>query len=335
MFRMTSFITVEGFKDIIKPTEIKWKRSIIDYSDTATIKLPAIAMLKKEGGAYERVETGLKFDEGLQITIFCGYNGVNYMRFKGFIKQIKPNTPLEIECEGYSYQIKKIQAFNKSYRAGTKIRKILTDLVKAIPLKEYEDIPVKLSEAIHDGTIESPVNFSGKSGIQVLDWFKEKMFMTVYFNAAELYVGLRYTNFKETIKLRLGWNVVDDKDLKYNPKKKLTEVNVSLSAKQKDGSTKYADTKSKGKGGKQVKMDVRVDSETLKKIHADQQQILLSRGYEGSLTAFLVPFADPAMAVQIEDPRYPARSGKYFIEAVEGEFTAKGGRQKIIISASL
>jgi hypothetical protein len=335
MFRMTSFITVEGFKNIIKPTEIKWKKSITDYSDTATIKLPAIAMLKKEGGEYERVETGLKFEEGLQINIFCGYNGENYLRFKGFIRQIKPNNPLEIECEGYSYKIRKIKAFNKSYKAGTEIKTILNDLINAIPLAEYEEVPVGLSKATHNGKIESPVNFSGKTGIEVLDWFKEKMLMTVYFNSADLYVGLRFNNYKDTIKLRLGWNVVDDNELKYTPKKGLTKTNLSLSAKQKDGSTTYADPKSKEKGGKQIKMDIRVDSATLKKIQEDQQQIQSGRGYEGSLTAFLVPFAEPAMAVEIEDKKYPARSGKYFIEGIEGEYSAKGGRQKIKISASL
>ena len=82
-------------------------------------------------------------------------------------------------------------------------------------------------------------------------------------------------------------------------------------------------------------MNVRVDNSTLKKIQDDQKQKLLNRGYEGSLTAFLVPFAEPSMAVQIEDPKYPARSGKYFIEGVEGEFGPGGGRQKIKIEASL
>jgi hypothetical protein len=82
-------------------------------------------------------------------------------------------------------------------------------------------------------------------------------------------------------------------------------------------------------------MKVRLDTDTLKKLQDDQKQALLNRGYEGSLTAFLVPFAEPAMAVQIDDPKYPARAGKYFIEAVEGEFGSGGGRQKIKIEASL
>lgn len=327
MFQMTSTVTIEGIKNIIKPNAITWKRSVTDYSDTASIKLPAVAMLKTKGDVYKRIETGLQFKEGLKITIACGYNGKNQLRFKGFIRQIKPNVPLEIECEGYSYQLRKIQSFNKSYKAGTKMRTVLEDLTK--------DTQIKLSKAIPDVTIESPVNFSGKSGIQVIDWFKEQMLMTAYFNFEELYVGLKYTDLKRTIKLRLGWNVVDDNDLKFNPKKELTEVNISVSAKQKDGTTQYADPNSKGNGNKQVKMNVRVDNNTLKKIQDDQKQKLLNRGYEGSLTAFLVPFAEPAMAIQIEDPKYPARSGKYFIEAVEGEFGSGGGRQKIKIEASL
>lgn len=327
MFQMTSTVTVEGIKNIIKPNALSWKRSVTDYSDTATIKLPAVAMLKTKGDVYKRIETGLQFKEGLQISIACGYNGKTTLRFKGFIRQIKPNTPLEIECEGYSYQLRKIQAFNKSYKAGITMRTILEDLVKPTD--------IKLSKAIPDVTIESPVNFSGKSGIQVIDWFKEQLLMTAYFNFDELYVGFRYTNLKKTIKLRLGWNVVDDNDLKFNPKKELTEVNISVGAKQKDGTTQYADPDSNGSDAKQVKMNVRVDPVTLKKIQDDQKQKLLARGYEGSLTAFLVPFAEPSMAVQIDDPKYPARSGKYFIEAVDGDFGSGGGRQKIKIEASL
>lgn len=327
MFQMTSTVTVKGIKNTIKPNAISWKRSVTDYSDTATIKLPAVAMLKTKGDAYQRIETGLQFQEGMEITIACGYDGINPVRFKGFIRQIKPNVPLEIECEGYSYLLRKKLSFNKSYKAGTKMKTVLNDLIHGTP--------ITLSKAIPDVTIESPVNFSGKTGIQVLDWFKEQMLMTVYFNFGELYVGLKYTNFKETIKLRLGWNVVEDNDLKFNPKKKSSEVNISLSAKQKDGSTQYADPKSKGGEGRQVKMKVRLDNATLKKLQEDQKQKQLNRGYEGSLTAFLVPFAEPAMAVQIDDPKYPARAGKYFIEGVEGEYGSGGGRQKIKIEASL
>jgi hypothetical protein len=55
MFQMTSTVTIEGIKNIIKPNAITWKRSVTDYSDTATIKLPAVAMLKTKGDVYKRI----------------------------------------------------------------------------------------------------------------------------------------------------------------------------------------------------------------------------------------------------------------------------------------
>jgi hypothetical protein len=327
MFQMTSTIIIEGIKNTIKPNAIKWKRGVNDYSDTATIKLPAIAMLKKNGDVYERVETGLQFKEGLMVEIYCGYNGNNSLRFMGFIRRINPTIPLEIECEGYSYQLRKKQGFNKSYKVGTKLKTLLHDLVRGTD--------IMLSSAIPDVTLESPVSFSKKTGTEVLDWLKTDMHMAVYFNFDELYVGPMFTQLKGTIKLQLGWNVIQDNELKFNANKELADVRMVLSNKQKNGKTETAVQDGKGDNVKQLKMKVRVDSETLKKIVADQKLRLINRGYEGAVTTFLIPYAEPAMAAQLSDSKYPARSGKYFIEAVEGDFSSGGGRQKIKIGASL
>ena len=324
---MTSYIEVEGIKNVIKPNAIKWKRSVSDYSDTATIKLPAIAMLKTNGDNYERTETGLKFKEGMKVTIACGYNGTNPVRFTGFIRRISPTVPLEIECEGYSYQLRKKMGFNKSYKAGTKLKDLLADLIKGTD--------IKLSGIIPDVKIESPVQFSQKKGTDVLDWLKENMLMIVYFDFNVLYVGLKYTNLKNTRTFRLGWNVIQDNELKFNERKELTDVRIVLSQKEKDGQTKVIEHDGKQSNTKQVKMKIRLDDATLKEIAADQKKRLVNRGYEGALTTFLFPLAEPSMAAQIEDSKYPARTGKYFIESVEGSYGPDGGKQKIKIEASL
>src|SRR5882762_1162378 len=103
MFRMTCDIYIGKFKPV-KPNAVKWARSVDNYSDSATIKLPAISMLKREGDFYERVQTGLQFKEGMPVTINAGYNGRNDTRYRGFIRRINFTVPLELECEGYSYQ---------------------------------------------------------------------------------------------------------------------------------------------------------------------------------------------------------------------------------------
>lgn len=327
MFQMTSIVRIDGFKNAIKPTAIKWKRSITDYSDTATIKLPAIAMLKSTGDEYDKVDTGLQFKEGLKVEISCGYDGNNQLRFKGFIRRINPTIPLELECEGYSYQLRKKQGFKGSYKSGTKLKALLADLINGTD--------IKLSNTIPDINIESPLVFKGSTGTQVLEWLKDKMLMTVYFNYDELYVGLLQAEVKGTVKLRLGWNVIKDNELKFNDNKELTEVKIVISNKGKNGVRKQSIHDNKYDNTKLVKMGVRLDKATMDKIAADQKRQLVNRGYQGALTIFLIPYCEPGMAVQIDDTKYPARGGKYFIEAVEGDFSRSGGRQKIKIGTSL
>ncbi|THU36915.1 hypothetical protein FAM09_18300 [Niastella caeni] len=329
MFTLTSEIKIEGIKNIIKPTAIKWKRSVTDYCDTATITLPAIAMLISNGEEnYKRVETGLQFREGMKVLIKCGYDKDNSVRFQGFIRRINPKVPLELECEGYTYQLRKKQNINKSYKAGKKLRAILEDLV--------EGTDITLSRLIPDVTIESSLTFEKKKATEVLDWLKEKLLLTVYFNLNELYVGLREAELKKNITLRLGWNVAESNELKFNNNRELAQVRISLAQKAKNGKTETATpVDPKDKNVKQIRLPVRIDKASLKKIEEEQRKKMLNRGYEGAVTAFLIPYAEPGMAVIIEDNKYPQRTGKYFIESVEGEYGSGGGRQKINISSTL
>jgi hypothetical protein len=329
MFTLTSEIKIDGIKNIIKPTAIKWKRSVTDYSDTATITLPAIAMLKSNGQEnYKRVETGLQFREGMKVLIKCGYDKNNQTRFQGFIRRINPKVPLELECEGYTYQLRKKQNINKSYRAGTTLKDILKDVV--------EGTDITLSKLIPDITIESPLTFEKKKATEILDWLKEKLLQTVYFNLNELYVGLREAELKKNITLRLGWNVAESNELKFNNNRELAQVRISLAQKGKNGSIETATpVDTKDKNVKQIRLPVRIDKATLKRIEEEQRKKMLNRGYEGAITAFLIPYAEPGMAVTIEDNKYPQRTGKYFVESVEGEFGSGGGRQKINIASTL
>jgi hypothetical protein len=193
-----------------------------------------------------------------------------------------------------------------------------------------------LSQAIPDITIDTPIAFQNLKGTEVLDWFKEKMLMTVHFNFNELYVGLAEAQNKNTTKFRLGWNVVQDDELKFNDKRELADVKIVVGQKGKDG--KNESTGQPGNDDPNVKrlsLGVRVDKATMNKIAEDQKKKIQNRGYEGAITAFLLPYAEPGMAIEIQDTKYPTRSGKYFVEAVEGDYNSSGGRQKIKIGPGL
>lgn len=322
-FRMTCDITVGSFKPF-KASSFEWHRTIDNMSDWAVMKLPTIAMLKKQGETYERVETGLQFKEGMPVLMHAGYDGQNDLRFKGFVRRINFSTPLEIECEGYSYQLRKKLDFSKSYK-NTTVRSILSDVVAGTDIKLHASIPeVPIEKA----------TFQNVTGLQVLEWLKDKCLLTVYFIFDELYVGLEQLETTAQAKFRLGWNVVKDSELKFNTDREFADVRIMVGGRAKTG------VQAKGFVGKQdgqVKKfrSIINNQEALKKIAAQKRLELVNHGYEGSITAFLKPCVEPGMAVAIEDTRYPERQGKYFVTGVKGSFSTSGGRQKILIGNSL
>jgi hypothetical protein len=322
MFLMTADVSIGNFLPF-KPSSLIWKRSVDNYSDSAMIKLPAIARLKKDGDKYS-VQTASQFDEGMKVEIKAGYDHNNLVRFRGFIKRINYTVPLQIECEGYAYQLRNKLNINKSFPKGTKLKSILQFLV--------EGTDIKLSDAIPDVVVESAIVLPNSSGTQVLDLIKEKLLQTVYFNYDVLYVGLRETEIKSEVKLRLGWNVIKDDDLKFNAKKEFAEVKIEFQQRNTDGTVRQAVHDNKFTNTKVIKSRVRWPQWYMDKMAADEKKKLVNKGYEGMITAFLIPYAEPGMAAVIDDKRYSERTGRYFIEAVDGEFSSTtGGRQKIKI----
>ncbi len=322
-FRMTCDIKIGNFKPV-KASAFDWDRSVDNFSDSAFVKLPTISMLKKEGDTYERVQTGLQFKEGMNVNINAGYDGLNDLRFKGFVKRINFSTPLEVECEGYSYQLRKKLDFSKTYK-NTTIRNILLDVIQGTD--------ITLSDKIPNVPIEK-ATFQNVTALQVLEWMKDKCLLTVYFIFNELYVGLQQLEATQAVRFRLGWNVVKDSELKFNADKEFADVRIMVGSRTKTGE------RAKGFVGKkdgQVKKyrSLINDPEALKRIADQKRMELVNRGYEGSITAFLKPFVEPGMAVEIDDTRYPERKGKYFVTGVKGSFSTSGGRQKILIGNSL
>jgi hypothetical protein len=324
MFVMTANIIIGPYKPV-KPTSVKWSRSIDDYSDTATIQFPAIARLKRDGDQYEIVQTGLQFEEGMTVQVLCGYDGNNSLRFQGFIRRINFSVPIEVECEGYSYQLRKIEGYTKSYSSVT-VKQLLSDLVKGTDIKLSDQIPEIPLKNIY---------FKNVKGTDVLDYLKKKCLLTVYFDFDILYVGLKMTEPKATVKHRLNWNVIKDNDLKFESGKELAKVNIQIEKRTADGTKKKAVSGIKDGSVKVLKIRHIFDEALLKKIADEERNKLLFKGYEGKITGFLIPYAEPGMASKIDDTRYPERTGTYFIEKVEGHFSQSGGRQIIQIGALL
>lgn len=326
MFLMTAdiFISSSDGKqkfEPIKPHSVSWKRNVDNYSDSCRIKIPGVCMMKKEGDGYSLVSTGLQLKEGMKVEFYCGYDHKNVLRFKGFIRRRNFTLPLELECEGYAYQLRLKKNYSRSFK-NTTVKKILIDLVVGTD--------IKLSDKIPDIPIPRAY-FKNVNGIDVIDWLKEKCLLTVYFNFDTLYCGLREAERIEKVNFRLGWNVIKDNELKFELNRELATVNIRAQSRKRNGAFEEITVGDGGTKTVVVKFTVINDPVWKKKIAEDVRTKLTNQGYEGSITAFLIPLAEPGMTADIDDMRYKERKGDYFIEGVDGDFGPNGGRQKIKI----
>jgi hypothetical protein len=298
-----------------------------NYTDAATVVIPGICKLVQQNKSYTIVPSGMAFKEGLKVLIEAGYNGINTKRFEGFINRINFKLPVELECEGYSYQLKKRPPFTGTF-VNTPLKKLLEKLVQGTN--------ILLSDKIPDVNV-TYARFSNCSGLQVLDWLKDKMLLTAYFNYNSLYVGLRYTEtVGNAINHRLNWNVIKDNDLLLEQNKQPTKINIELATTDKKGGYKRLPANTKI-GNKKVLRITAIDvaSSFANQLQADKEKQANFAGYTGKLTTFLQPIAEKNDVSNIIDKKYQERNSKNIIEGIEGSLSKNGGRQLLQIGIAL
>lgn len=318
MFYLTSDIEIGSEK--VKANKVVWKTEVGSFTDTCTITLPRTKYLRSEKITTDENDENKKvyaFKENDKVSVKLGYDGRNQLRFMGFVKRINMGIPVEIECEGYSYQLYDI-VFSRTY-AKVSVKELLQDLTSGTDIilsKEIPDIPL------------SNVRFKEATGIQVLEWLTKECKLAVYFNFNELYVGTMFGKKQEEIKISLGWNSVKDDGLK----KRQVDKNLKIVIKEKNNQGEVKKTKADEKkysNEKAIKVKAGIPAEFLKQIAERLQTKENYKGYEGDITIFLEPYAQKGMVCEIIDNVFSERQGRYFIDAVGGEFGENGGRQTI------
>lgn len=320
MFIMTSDIQIDGRS--IKPNSVKWKCSVSDFTDTCTITLPLSIYTKTNGVTTDSSEKApeIVFKEGMRVEVSLGYDGKNTPRFRGFISRVNYTTPLTIDCEGFSYPLRKVR-FNRSYKTTT-AKQILQDLTAGTGIVLSKDIPsIPLKN----------VWFKDCPGVKVLEWFQKECLCAVFFDFDTLYIGAsKFGIRKKSEQLRLGWNTVEDKELKKSTSDNAVQINIvekdaaGIIKKTKSEQRKYMSTK-------EVKCRAGLPADYLKKVAQEMQTTENYKGYQGGVTCFLVPSFEKSMVAEISDKRFPDRNGKYFVEAIEGSYSSSGGRQKLTL----
>lgn len=324
MFVLTGNILFTGFKEV-KPGSLKWKLSVDDYCDTASITLPAMCRMVDKERNHSTIPTGQAIKEGTPVAIYAGYDGKNDLQFKGFVSRINFKVPVEIDCEGYSWQLRR-KMINKTF-ARTTVKEVLNFIIAGTD--------IKLSAKNPDKIIFEHTRFENYTALQVLDFLKEKYLLTVFFQYDELYVGWRSAYTGNEVKHRLNWNVIKDDSLLFNTYTGTT-VHIELESRKADGTRGKKRAQNVMKPGDVKKVKTFIQDDDDKQLAADdRQQLENKKGYSGALTGYLKPFCRPGDTSIIIDKKYQERNGRYFIDSVEGSFGSGGGRQKIAIGFAL
>lgn len=339
-FTLNSDITIGPYKKV-KPHEVKINLSLSEYANKAVIKLPASARLvnaKKE--VSNTIQTALHLNEGDKVIINLGYNGKLEQEFEGFVARVNVATPVEVECEGYSYQLRYLQPKNKTFKKA-ELKDILQYIITGTDIVLSKEIPgCKIEKLVIDG----------HTGTEVLELIKKALGDLVYinFHKNELYAGLAYLDPKDKVVYRLGWNVIKDGNLKQH-KASNDNITIIYKGKKKDGTNVQEAIKSKkqtavitttgsaSKGGetKVITTHAVTDSDTLKQMAAAKLKKLSYDGYEGKITAFLQPFCQHGWKSKLADKTYPERNGEHIIEAVEITYGMGGARRIVQIGERL
>jgi len=327
--------------------EVHIKRSMHSIIESCMLTLPSIAwFVPKNGSVPVQVTTGTQFADGDPITISLGYNGQYNEEFTGFVKRRDLAMPLVVECEGYARQLR--------LNVGLKYTSTKPITAKAL---------LELACAGTDITVQCDVDFNiagirfvNFNGVQVVDTVKEVSdhTLTIFFiNPTTLWCGLPYLAYAKGgsstpltldgsvgnrnvsgqsvlglpgVGYRLGWNTVKDNNLK----QRIPSEPIQVLFKGKMATGTLINQASRAKSAKQKYQKILshvADGNTMGMFAQEKEYSVNYIGYEGKVTGFGLPYAQPGYNGYITDSRYPELDGTYLIESTEVKFGTSGYRR--------
>lgn len=298
--------------------EVKIINSRKQLGNTATIK-----MLNKWSGEF--LCNAIK--GGDKVLIKLGYNGELREEFRGYVRDIGINSPVEIQCDDEFYSLKRIKPTSKTFQSTT-----LKDLLKyLVPTITLEDIP--------SVTLSNFQVYGDKSVAFALQQLRDSYGLEIYFRGDKLFAGVPLTasnsaNSEEVI-YDLEKNVIDPK-LNYQRKEdvRIRIKAVSLTSDNKVLTEEVGDNDASTTTTLHF-YDITVKAE-LKRQAEEKLKVMKFDGFRGSITTFGLPYAEPGMIAKIIDKRFDgAREGKYFIDAVSTTFGISGFRREVTIGRAV
>jgi hypothetical protein len=302
-------------------------RSVDVLSDTATIKIPRALIVQNYGEGFEAAEADKVISIGDEVTIQIGYEDlILETEFKGYVKQVKPTFPVEVECEDAVWKLRRSKDLNKIYK-NIELRDLLKDLAAGSGISVSTEVPSFKLERFQAKNI---------TPAQVLQKIKEEFGLAVYIDDnGHLFAGLRQQlnalneqsyHFQENILPKHDLTFIKEEDLRLRVKvigiaPDNTRVTVIIG--DDDGELRTF-----------FRYNV-TDKQRLTEIAQEMLKMSKFTGYRGSFTSFLYPNCQRGWSVNIEDDNHQEMSGKYFVEKTKVTYGTNGARRQIFLGEAL
>ena len=317
MYRLCHDITIGRYR-LRLLEKVVIKRSVENLADTATITLPAYVLGRP-------IELSDKIHEGDGVNIGLGYDDKARLEFAGYVDDIYIGKDgIEIRCMDALWLFKRVTVEDEVIKAP-RLKDVLERICQQVDPKIKIDCDYDIG---YDKFI-----IREATAYDVLIKIHEELKADIYFYDGKLHLHPPYSIVsKKTMKFDFARNI-ETSGLKYlREKDRKIEVEVTFkNAKNDDEKATYGTT-----GGKKVTIkSTEADMATAKKMAENEYKSRCFEGYEGSITGWLVPYVQPAMAISLHDEDLPERDGKYYVVATETTFSKSGGQRKISLGRRL
>lgn len=328
MLNLSCLMNIGGYSfNFVNEIEIvsTWEQ----MTDTATVKIPKALTLRKNGVVDNVITAGpdALWKRGDSINIQLGYNNVLDNRFTGVLTKIRPNKPLEFQCEDLMWRLKQITIKKLKYTSVT-IAQLLKDIIPSDIKFTSEDITIG-KFIVEQATVA-----------EVLDYIRKTFGLSVYFQNGALYVGFAYASSKisdfvlsDIKEFNFQVNIIDYENLDYireqDQNLRVTAINIlkNNTRQQIDVGDTFGDQR--------TLYYFNLSQTDVKKLATEQLEKLKYTGFRGSFTTFLRPYVKHGDAIKLVDDIIPDRNGIYLVRKVVTTFGMGGGRQEITLDRKI
>lgn len=312
---------------------VRIEKSWREVGDKCTLRLPK--RITVEGLRTSTLEKYINVGDPVSVTLW--YAGLaKHVEFEGYVKRILPNTPLEVECEDHIYYLRKTP-IKKSWSKADKItlKQVVKYLVDEVN-KKFSNASITLSEKLPDVTFDGGLMIeAGNTVATAFQKIREEYGLVTYFKGRELFTGLAYEQRFGDVLFYLDWNIIFH-ELVYRAEEDIL-LNVKAIGIKDDNTKVIVDDVGDADGEQRTLHFYNVTNKAqLKKLAEEELKRLKYTGYEGDITTFLYPYAEPLMVADLRDPQYgETRSGRYIIDSVNTEFGVYGARREVELGVKL